>query len=87
MAKANLNVPGNYQRAAFGQNGFDYLTGNPANLEGDFVAVQALVDSVVTIISSEGDNLVNVTIAKGLTIYGPFTAIDLASGSVLAYRA
>ncbi len=33
MAKGNLSVPGNYQRAAFGQNGFDYLTGNAANLE------------------------------------------------------
>ncbi len=86
MAKANLSVPGNYQRAAFGQNGFDYLTGNAANLEGDFVAIQALDEASITVTVGAGDALTGVTIPQGATIYGVFTSIDLASGTVLAYR-
>jgi hypothetical protein len=87
MAKANLNVPGNFQRAAFGQNGFEYLTGNAANLEGDFVAIQALSQAVVSVTVSEGDALASVTVPTGVTIYGPFKSVDLTSGTVLAYRA
>ena len=87
MAKANLSVPGNFQRAAFGQNGFDYLTGNAANLEGDFVAIQALSQAVVSVTVGVGDALTSVTVPAGVTIYGYFTSIDLASGTVLAYRA
>ncbi len=86
MAKSNLNVPGNYQRAAFGQNGFDYLTGNAANLEGDFVAIQALVEASITVTVAEGDALTGVVIPQGVTIYGPFTSVDLAYGTILAYR-
>ena len=87
MAKANLSVPGNFQRAAFGQNGFDYLTGNAANLEGDFVAIQALSQAVISVTVGVGDALTSVTVPAGVTIYGYFTSIDLASGTILAYRA
>ena len=86
MAKGNLSVPGNYQRVAFGQNGFDYLTGNAANLEGDFVAIQALAEASITVTVNTGDTLTGVVIPQGMTIYGPFTSVDLAYGTILAYR-
>ena len=85
MGKANLNVPGNFHRAAFGQRGFKYLTGNASNEEGSFVAIQALADATLTVTVSEGDALTGVIIPKGATIYGPFKSVDLQSGTVLAY--
>jgi hypothetical protein len=85
--RSNLQSPAGFHLAAFGQNGFDYLTGNAANLVGDFVAIQVLSQAVVTVTVGAGDALTSVAVPTGMTIYGPFKSINLASGTVLAYRA
>lgn len=88
MAKANLNVPGNFQRAAFGQDGFKHLTATgTATATGDFVTIQALEETDITVTVEKGDALANVTIPAGMSIYGQFTSITVASGGVLAYIA
>lgn len=72
----------------FGQNGFDYINDTSANV-GDWVAVKATGDAnaVFTTLSTEtGDTLNSTTLKAGDVIYGPFTAITLTSGAVIAYR-
>jgi len=86
MSKAKLNAPGNFHKAAFGQKGFKYLTGDAANEVGTFVAIQALADATLTVTVEEGDALTSVIIPKGATIYGPFNSVDLLSGTILAYH-
>jgi len=77
------------QNASLGQAGLILIDDTAAHT-GPFVAIQALEDSVVDV--SECDmsfieDVADFTIPAGLTIYGRFTSIAVASGGkVLAYR-
>jgi hypothetical protein len=56
---------------------------------GTFSAVQAIgtADAVLsTDTVSDITDFAQVTIPKGVTIFGNFTAVDLVSGKVLAYK-
>jgi hypothetical protein len=72
----------------FGQNGCDYITTTAATV-GSWVAIKVTGDAnavFTTLTTSTGDDLDGITIKAGDVIYGPFTAITLTSGSVIAYR-
>lgn len=72
----------------FGLQGFDAITDTSANT-GTWMAIKAIHgDAVIaTGTTSVGDSLpASTTLSEGDVIYGPFTAITLASGKVLAYR-
>lgn len=75
----------NYNLMSFGQNGFDYITTGTVN-DQTFIAFTALEDASISATASKGDSLTTVTIPKGLTIYGRFTSVTVASGKILAYR-
>lgn len=85
MGYSNLANPGNYQQAAFGQKGFEYLASG--NVAGNFNAVQVIADATVSVVASNGDNLTNVDLPAGMTIVGRFTSVTISSGKVLAYIA
>ena len=77
------------QNLQLGQNGAIIIDGT-AEIEGPFIAVTALEDSVVD--TSECDvTWLTATIPAtfkipgGATIYGQFASIELDSGSVIAY--
>lgn len=65
-------------------NGSDFITGTAANT-GQWSAIQGLAAAVATVIDN-GTTKTSVPIAAGVIIYGKFTSITLASGSVLAYK-
>lgn len=84
--RSNLQSPAGFHLAVLGQHGFKYLTGTDS-ATGEFVAIQALVDTAVTVTVTKGDALTGITIPAGMAIYGPFTSITLTSGTALAYIA
>ena len=56
---------------------------------GTFSAVQAVgtADAVLsTNTVSDISDFAQITIPKGVTVFGNFTAVDLVSGKVIAYR-
>lgn len=62
-------------------------TGTTAHT-GAIFAVSFLEDSTLsklTGLSSSSDSISGVTFPKGLTIYGPFSAVTLATGKALLY--
>jgi hypothetical protein len=74
---------------AFGQNGFK-IVGN-SMVEGEFVAITALEDSVISAfipvgMSPAADVPVSLPMPKGVTIYGKFIGVISESGKVIAYN-
>ena len=62
-------------------------TGTTA-ITGNIIAVTFVTDSTLTALTGltySGDSLSGVTFPAGLTIYGNFSAITLATGSALIY--
>lgn len=86
MAENKLVHGYNANLQAFGQSGFDYQSGAGSLTAHTYVAVTTLESSVISTVSSFGDNLSTVEIPAGLTIYGLFTEITVDSGKLLAYR-
>ena len=78
------------QNAALGQAG-SILIDDTAQHTGPFVAITALVDAEVDVsdctnIADTMEDAADFTIPKGVTIFGRFEVMSLASGTVLAYR-
>ena len=69
-----------------GQSGGIYITDTDAHT-GDFDAITALEVAVIaTLVSSTiTGTLTSVPLPAGVTIFGRFSSIDLASGKVIAY--
>ena len=67
-----------------GEQGFTYID-DVAKVEGKYIAIQVLDDAVVTT-EGEGYELEAVAIGEGQVIVGKFTSIQLAMGSILAYK-
>jgi hypothetical protein len=80
MGYSNLSNPGNYQMAAFGQKGFNYLRTGALSASGNFNAVQVIADSTVTCVASTGESLTAVEVPAGITIVGKFTYVSIATG-------
>jgi hypothetical protein len=77
----------NFDRG-FGQAGVDVFSDTNAH-NGKWMAVKAdgSADAVFTTLTVErGDDLDGLTLVAGDIIYGPFTDIELTSGTVYAYR-
>ena len=65
------------------------LIDDTATHTGAFSAIQAIgtTDAVLTTNTlSDIQDFAQVTIPKGVTIFGNFTAVDLSSGKVIAYN-
>jgi hypothetical protein len=83
---SNLTNSGNYQLAAFGQKGFKLVdSSNPTS--GHFNTIQALTDTIITVVSVKGDSLTDIPLTAGLTIFGLFTTVSTSEGQLLAYVA
>ncbi len=79
---ANSNI-----RNLKGENGGIYITDTNAHT-GDFDAITALEVAVIATLVSDNisGTLTSVPLPAGVTIYGRFSSIDLASGKVIAYN-
>lgn len=93
---ANIKVPiGDLAPIAMGQHGSDWID-NTAVRTGDWTVLVALADVVFTTLVSDDNtpvyvngvvgNLNGKSLAKGLSLFGRFTAVTLASGTIIAYR-
>lgn len=73
---------------SLGQGGATLTTDTTA-VSGNFGAIQALEDSVFTSLTSEnwdGSSTASLPLKAGITIFGNFTAYQLTSGKVVAYK-
>lgn len=73
-----------------GENGAVIETGTTA-LTGDFEAITFLADSTFSTFTSStitGDSVTSgpLTFPAGLTIFGRWSALTLASGAIIAYK-
>lgn len=85
---ANINNPANYQLASFGQFGFRKISaGQSGTASEQYRVVFALEDSTISVTASAGDDLSGQAVLAGTAVYGLFTEVSVASGSVLAYIA
>ena len=61
-----------------------------AELEGMFCAITALTDTTFTTLTPEDSahisSIPGSTLAAGITIYGRWTNIDVATGNIIAYN-
>ena len=88
MSYSNITNPTNFQLAAFGQKGFRKVTSGFTPVAGEeYRVVYALQDSTITLVSVNGDGLTSQTLLAGTAVYGLFTSVACASGSVLSYIA
>jgi hypothetical protein len=80
--------------ASLGAFGFDLITSTAART-GTWCVIEVLEDAIFTLLTNTAPQTLNavanaafgsLTLAAGRRIYGRFTAITLASGSVIAYR-
>ena len=92
MAKRSLSklTVQEAQNAALGQAGSIFID-DTAQHTGPYVAVTALEDSVVDVsdctnIEDTMEDAADFTIPKGVTIFGRFEVMSLASGKVIAYK-
>ena len=86
------NIP-ELEKISYGLRGSLYIDDgdtDPYTNATGWVAITALSDTVVTSLTAEigfTGFAPNMPIPAGVTIYGLFTAIELASGDVVAYNA
>lgn len=72
--------------APLGQYGGEIITGTGAHT-GKWEAIQVLADTVFTLLTgSLTGSYAALTFPSGTILFGNFTAITLASGSVVAYK-
>lgn len=53
---------------------------------GRWFNIQAMVDSVVTVVGNIRGNSNNIPLIAGTCIYGDFTSVQLVSGDIVCYR-
>jgi len=92
MSYSNITNPSNFQLQAFGQKGLRNIASGFTPVADEFYrAFTPIEDAVVTATAAtnvvNGDSLTSVAIPAGVTIYGLFSAISVASGRVIAYIA
>lgn len=75
-----------------GLNGGEYINDTAAHT-GDFFCIMATEDTVIDSITSNVENLGNITASQDNTtlsantaIYGRITSVTLSSGAVIAYK-
>jgi len=87
MADTNLNSKPDFQMLSFGQFGSEYIVaGETGTTDIVYKAITCLDTAVVTLTQIKGDTtLTSIPLAIGVTVYGLFTSVSVASGKVLAY--
>jgi hypothetical protein len=78
-----------YNAPSLGLNGSTLFTDTTART-GSWFAITVIADAVFTLLTDAtrgGTALAADTFPAGVTIYGQFTAITLASGKIIAYKA
>jgi len=78
------------QNAALGQAGSIFID-DTAQHTGPYVAITAIEDSEVDVsdctnIADTMEDAADFTVPKGVTIFGRFEVMSLASGKVIAYK-
>ncbi len=75
-----------YNQSAFGQKGFRVINSGGGNVAGEvYVAIQALADATFSATAESGASPSSLAIPSGSVVYGNFTTVTVASGTVLAY--
>ena len=85
--KTNFTSTGDFQNAAFGQQGFrviDNTFSQPAGEEYVCIYCSSVATNVTTTTQS-GDALSGVDLAQGMVIYGDFQTVSVGTGTVIAY--
>lgn len=75
-------------RDQLGYNGGKYISNTVANVPTtgyEFFAIQVVADCVITCVGNVV-GLTSISLSAGTIIYGRYTSIILASGSVIAYQ-
>ncbi len=78
-----------HRQTLAGGNGAVYESGTTA-VTGSFYAIQAMEAAVFTSLTATnwaGDSTASLPLPSGAIIYGDFTAFQLTSGKVVAYKA
>jgi len=70
-----------------GDDGGNYIADTTVTT-GDWFAIYAITDATFTTLTSDNltGTLTGITLSKGMTLHGRFSAITLAGGSVIAYN-
>jgi hypothetical protein len=88
MGYSNINATPNYQLQGFGQSGMRTISTSQAYVEGEYYRVLvATQDSTISATSVIGDDITDLQVYAGTTIYGLFTAVSVSVGEVTAYLA
>lgn len=66
-------------------DGSDFFTDTTAHT-GRWCAIAAVAAAVATVVDDLSGTFTSIPIPAGMTIYGKFSSITLASGKVLAYK-
>lgn len=69
-----------------GSKGSEYI-GDTSAKTGDWFAIQALTDVTFTLLTGNCDGGASMTLPAGHILFGKFTAITLAGGTAVAYKA
>jgi hypothetical protein len=88
MGYSNINATPNYQLQGFGQSGMRTISTSQAYVDGEYYRVLvATQDSTISATSVIGDDITDLQVYAGTTIYGLFTAVSVSVGEVTAYLA
>lgn len=79
---------------SLGAYGAEYISNTTAGTGKNYCAITMLEDTTFTTLTSSNwsagtagsSQVTSVTYPKGLTIFGTFTAVTLATGKILAYK-
>lgn len=75
-----------FQASSFGEYGFRLIETGFSQPAGEvYRAITIIQDSVITVTSEVAAGLTSETFPAGLTVYGKFNTISVASGRVIAY--
>jgi hypothetical protein len=89
MGARKLHHTQTYQNLAFGAYGFRLLTASETSLSGEhFGALQVVADAVITATSNctGGDaSVTSLSLTAGTTIFGDWSDVTVASGTVMGY--
>lgn len=75
-----------FYASSFAEYGFRVVDSSFSQPSGEsYRAITVAQDATVTVVSDSGDSFTSKVLPAGLTIYGKFTSITVASGLVIAY--
>lgn len=79
----------NYVINTIGSGGFDYITSSSGTLSAGYNSIFAITNTTISGITANYttvDNLKNVVIPAGQTIYAPIMYINISAGTAILYK-